>query len=115
MDVKNKRKEKRIKVELLPNSMKQYIIHLNPENEIIANIVDASMSGLGIIAPVDFTNFIVGSSIAIYPIGKDFALYGKIAHVSSINALNTRVGIALRETRALEKYQSILKNLEIQN
>ena len=108
-----KRQEDRYNVALLPASMKQYYIRLSPDLEVIADIKDASLSGLGLIVPLDSMNFIVGLNIAIYPIGKDYALYGKIAHVSSIGENKSRVGIKLKNTMSLEKYRKILSESQL--
>ena len=107
----NKRKEERIKIDKLPEEIKKFYLHFSNGDECLADIVDVSFHGLGILAKLDLNHFIVGTNIVIYPIGKDYAMYGKIIHASQISPNLTRVGIILRQTNALTKYKKILKEV----
>lgn len=108
---KNLRDEIRYDAKLLPDTMRRYIIHLNPEQELEIEVVNISLNGLGFIANIPSENFTIDEPIILCPIEKTFTIYGKIVFVKMITPAVSRVGIKLRSTRALIKYQSMLKNI----
>lgn len=110
-DYKDKRKEKRYDVELLPESLKKFYIHFSNGDEALAEIKNASMHGFGIRVSLSSEHFIVGTKLVLYPAGKDYALYGKIVHKHEIAENQTQVGLQLLKTEALKKYQKILESI----
>jgi len=104
------RKEPRYNINVLPESYKTFIITLNDVGEIEADLVDASLTGLGLLVPCTLDHFVQGTNIAIMPASLQVHLYGKVVFTQRISPEYCRLGISLRETPALETYQAALKN-----
>ena len=107
-DLKELRNEARFKAHFLPEEMRHYIISLNSEYEIIINVMDASMNGLGFVAAMPPEYLILNGPIVIYPIERNFKLYGRVAHITDILGKSCRVGVIFQEGVSLYDYQRTL-------
>lgn len=106
----NLRTEERFPAALLPHHLQTVTVMLRGQ-EAIGVVVDASLSGFGFVVQKSVDNFILGSTIAIYPGGTRKALYGTVVFARTIDEGNSRVGVRLLEVGRYLEYRVELQQI----
>jgi hypothetical protein len=109
-DLKELRKEARLKAEFLPGPLKSFTVLLAGGAEKVVKTADASPGGFGFLAVGDPELFIVGTRLTLYPLGRDNPVHGKIVHVAD-TMWGLRVGVCLIETATFKKWQDQVQAL----
>ena len=104
------RKEPRFAAAMLPASLRSVRILL-AGSEIMAKVIDASYSGFGFQIQKSVENFILGSSLVIYPKESASAIYGVVVYAKPLAEGLTRVGIQLKEVGHFKEYREDLRRV----
>ena len=110
MNTQDLRKEYRIPAnELLPEYTR-FTILLGHEHEAEVQTADLSLGGFGFITDRTLDDFIQGSRLVLYPLGRDQPLYGIVVHAASIDK-GTRVGVQLQELGGYQEYRTAIQKI----
>jgi hypothetical protein len=110
MGGKEQRRERRIKVEYLPDEYRCFSILLSHGKEIEVQTLDASMNGFGFLADLDTSNFVVSTHLVLYPLGNEHPVYGIIVHAQAAEN-KTRVGVQLQPMGGYRRYTEEMQKI----
>ena len=111
-----RRKEKRIKVEDLPENLKTISFSIGNFGEFPATTIDASNSGMSFVAFGIFENDVSpGQELIIHIKDNNCGLkarliYAEIEYVNEVGEDLLRFGVSFKNASSLKKYQDILKD-----
>lgn len=104
------RREERFPASLLPEYLQSMKVMLGG-TDAVAQVVDASNNGFGLHVPLPVNQFIVGTSLVLYPYDDYQALYGTIVFAKAQDGETSRVGIQLKEVGLYAEYRKELEQL----
>ncbi len=118
MNTQDLRKEYRIPANKLPEEYTRFTILLGGGTELEVETTDLSLGGFGFLADLSPENFVSGSRLVLYPLGKDSPVYGVVVH-AALTDRGTRVGVLLQDLGGYRAYrakiQIILEDIDLQN
>jgi len=104
------RTERRIAVSELPEEYRQFGALLRLTTEVAVTTTDVSLNGFGFVAELPSENFIVGSRLVLYPLGKNIPVFGVVVHSAAIST-GTRVGVRLQHLGGYDAYTAVISKL----
>lgn len=104
------RKEYRIPANELPPEYTSFTILLGHECETEVQTADLSLGGFGFITDHVIDDFVQGSRLVLYPLGRDQPLYGIVVHAATTDR-GTRVGIQLQEIGGYREYRTAIQKI----
>lgn len=110
MSSAEQRKEKRIKIDQLPEKYRHFSVLLSQGTTIQVETKDASLNGFGFLANLNESNFIVSTRLVLYPLGDEHPVYGKIVYAMEIDG-KTRVGVQLQPLGGYQKYAEEIQKI----
>jgi hypothetical protein len=116
--LKERRKEKRIPVENLPDCLKNIKFTIGDFGEFSATTIDASLSGLSFISVGIFENDIVTGQSLIIKIESEHLelntelIYANVIYIKELGKDLLRFGVKFQQADALKKYQDLLEGID---
>jgi|GEM_PF-1368259 len=110
MNTQDLRKEHRIPANELPPEYTRFTILLGHEHETEVQTADLSLGGFGFITDRMIDDFIQGSRLVLYPLGRDQSLYGIVVHATTTDK-GTRVGVQLQELGGYQEYRTAIQKI----
>jgi hypothetical protein len=95
----------------IPEGLKSFLVDQGQGELLKAETTDFSLKGLRLLVPVVQSNMHTGDGIILFPENGKFKLVGEVVHSVKIDDRTCYVGIKLLNSKSLEDYHSMIKDI----